>query len=342
MKKRRVLVLMHHNLVPPDSLEGMTDAEIRPIKMEFDVVEALRELGHEVRTLGVDDELLPIRHAIEEFKPHVAFNALTHFHNVATYDAHVVSYLELLKTPYTGTNPRGMLLAGDKALSKKILTYHRIPVPTFHVVRMGRRAVLPKRMEFPVIVKSVAEHASLGIAQASIVKDAESLAERVDYLHRKLFTDAILERYIEGSEITIGVLGNERITTFPIWELVFDSLPDGAANIATSKAKWDLDYQAKIGLRTGPAENLSDEQRAKIARLAKRIFRVLGMSGYARIDLRMDHEGNPFVLEANPNPDLTYGEDFAESAKLAGVTYRELIQKVVSLGIGYGAEWKIE
>lgn len=339
-RKLRVLALMHQEFVPPDSIEGLSDEEIHPFKMEYDVVQALDALGHEVRVLGVADELAPIRDAIQEFRPHVAFNLLRYFHDIGIYDAHVVSYLELLKTPYTGANPRGLLLANDKALSKKLLHYHRIKVPGFQVYRRGQKIKEPTRAKFPVIVKTVAEHASLGIAQASVVHDFEAMRERIEFVHDRIGNDVIIEEYIGGREVTIGVLGNDRLVTFPVWELYFDKLPSGSYPIATARAKTDWDYQERIGLRTGPAKGLDDRQAAAISRLARRIYKALELSGFARIDLRMDEEERIYVLEANPNPDLCFGEDFAESAEAAGFRYEELIQRIVTLGLGYRPAWK--
>lgn len=341
MRKLRVLVLMHDELVPPASLEGQSDEEINKWKMEFDVVATLERLGHEVIPLGVQDELLPIRHAITTHKPHIVFNLLLHFHDAGVYDSAVVSWLELMKMPYTGCNPRGLLLAGDKALSKKVLTYHRIKTPRFAVFPRGRKLrALPPKLRYPLFVKSKSEHASTGIAQASIVRDEEALRERVEFVHRNVGTAAIAEEYIEGREITIGVLGNSRLKVFPVWEMFFDSLPDSAPKIATSRVKWDRAYQKKIGLRTGPAADLPDGLADRIAHRAKRIFRALDLSGYARIDMRLDADGEVWVLEANPNPDLCFGEDFAESGERTGLGYEDLIQRIVSLGLAYEPAWK--
>ncbi len=340
MKKRRVMVLMHEELVPPPSIEGVADSEIDKWKMEYDVLAALNALGHDVVQVGVGDELRPIRESMREHEPHIAFNLLLHFHDAGVYDSAIVSWLELVKMAYTGCNPRGLLLAGDKALSKKVLTYHRIRVPRFANFPRSRKVrSLPKRVRFPLFVKSTSEHSSTGIAQASIVRDLDQLRERVDFIHRNVGTAAIAEEYIEGRELTIGVIGNERLTTFPVWEMFFDSLPEGAPAIATSKVKWNREYQKKVGLRTGPAE-ITETQSKQIARVAKRIYKALDLSGYARIDLRLDAEGEIWVLEANPNPDLCFGEDFAESAERVGLKYPELVQRVLTLGGSYEPAWK--
>ena len=341
MKRLRILVLMHEHLVPPDSIKGLSKEEVHKFEVEYDVLKTLKELGHEVIPVPIKEELIPIRKAIEEHKPHIAFNLLVSFLDIGIYDAHVVSYLELLRTPYTGSNPRGIMLSSNKPLSKKILSYHRIVVPGFAVYRMRRRRISkPKRLDFPLIVKSTVEHSSVGIAQASIVNDDKSLKERVEFIHSHVGTNAIAEEYIEGREITIGVLGNERLETFPVWEMFFQNLPEGTENIATSKVKWDFKYQKKIGIRTGRAKDLSKEKEAEIAKIAKRTYRVLNLSGYARVDLRMTSDGEVFVIEANPNPDLCSDEDLASSAESSGLDYPQLIQRILTLGQSYRPAWK--
>ncbi|MCH7839814.1 MAG: ATP-grasp domain-containing protein [Planctomycetes bacterium] len=340
MRKLRILVLMHEDFVPPESIEGLSHKEYAPFKTEFDVVATLEELGHEVRPLGIGADLGVVRDAIREWKPHIAFNLLEEFDGVGVYESHMVAYLELMRVPYTGCNPQGLTLAHDKALSKKILSYHRIKVPDFAVFAMGRSARRPRRLGFPLFVKSTTEEGSIGISQASIVHDDKKLADRVEYIHHELGTDAIAEQYIQGRELYVAVLGNLRLQTLPIWELVFDKLPPGAPRIATAKVKWDLDYQKKTGVKTRAAKDLPDDLERRIVRLCKRIYRALNLSGYARVDLRLTSDSEVYVLEANPNPQLSYGEDFAESAHKAGIPYEALLQRILNLGLRYRAEWK--
>jgi D-alanine-D-alanine ligase len=333
MKRLRVLVLLHPDLMPPDSLEGHSEQEINEWKTEYDVVSTLRAAGHEVRPLGVENELKPIRDEIESWKPHVVFNLLEQFHGEAVYDQNVASYLELLRVPYTGCNPRGLVLARGKDLSKKLLIYHRIPLPAFAVFPMRRKIRRPPRLGLPLIVKSVSEDASYGIAQASVVDSDEKLAERVSFIHERIGTAAIAEQYIEGRELYVGVLGNERLRVLPIWELEFGSLPQGARAIATEKAKHDLEYQQRHDIVVGPAKDLSPQLVASIERAAKRIYRTLELDGYARIDFRLSADGVPYYIEANPNPEIARVEEFASAAKHDGLEYPELIQRIVALGI---------
>ncbi|MGE5750285.1 MAG: D-alanine--D-alanine ligase family protein [Gemmatimonas sp.] len=337
MKKLRVLVLMHPDHVPPDSLDGLAAQEALALKAEFDIVQCLRQLGHEARPLGVQDEFLPIRDVVEEFKPHVVFNMLEEFHSNMLFDQNVVSLLELLRVPYTGCNPRGLILARSKSLSKKLLAYHRIPVPDFLVIPKGHRTRRPRKLEFPLIVKSLMEHSSFGIAQASLVEDDEKLAERVTFVHENVGTDAIAERFIEGREIYVGVLGNDRLIALPPIELVFEKMPANAALIATAKVKHDLAYQAKRGIALKAAEGIEPEVMERIARFAKRIYKTLELDGYARIDFRLSASNVPYFLDANPNPDISDGEELASAAALVGMTYGDLISKIVGLGIKRGA-----
>jgi len=186
-----------------------------------------------------------------------------------------------------------------------------------------------------LIVKSTTEHGSAGIAQASYVTNDEKLAERIEFIHTQIGTDAVAEEYIEGRELYVGVIGNDRLQTYPVWEMRFEKLPDNAPRIATERVKWDLEYQKKRGIKTGAAKDLPEGVADRITKLAKRVYRILGMNGYARMDFRLTADGRVFLLEANPNPDLARDEDFAESAKTVGVGYDKLIGKILRLALQY-------
>lgn len=340
MRKLRVLALVRSGHVPPDSLEGCSESELDNLKAEFDVVATLRDMGHEVRPLGVYDDLLPIRNELEDFQPHVTFMLLEEFLGVVTYDYAMISYLELMQQPYTGCNPRGLMLSKDKALSKKIFAFHRIPTPKFAVFPRGRKIKRPPRLEFPLFIKSVIEDASFGISQASIVHDDAALVERVRFVHEKAGTDAMAEQYIDGRELYVGVIGNQRLQTFPPWEMLFTKMPEGIANIATRYVKWNRKYQQRHGISTEAAKDLSPELRDRLEKICKRVYRSLNLSGYARMDLRMTPEGRFYVIEANANPNIEYGEDFAESAHHAGILYEDLLQRILNMGLAYKAPWK--
>jgi len=343
MRRRRILLMTHEDLVPPDSIDGLSEKAIDEFRTEYNVHTTLYNLGHDMRVLGIGDRLSNLREIIRDWKPHVVFNLLEEFSGIPSYDQHVVAFLELIRQRYTGCNPRGLMLSRDKVLTKQVLAWHRVATPAFHLFPYGKRFVPPKKLEskFPLFVKSATLDASLGIAQASIVDDMEKLRERVTFIHEQVQSDALVEEYIEGRELYIGVMGNARLTTFPVWELDFGTLSEAQAGIATRKVKWDRNYQKKHGIKTGPAKGLSKAETERLVRLAKRIYRALHISGYARLDLRMRDDGTVFLLEANANPDLTYGEDFAESASSVGIDYDTLITRIVNLGLSYMPEWRM-
>jgi len=334
----RILALVHRHLIPPETIQEGTDLVSAPWRTEHDVISTLRALGHDVRPLGVHDDLGDIRRASEEWKPHIAFNLLEAFDDVTIFDQNVVSHLELLKLPYTGCNPRGLLLARDKSLSKKLLAYHRIAVPEFEVYRIGRPIRRPKRLAFPLIVKSLTQEASIGISQASVVDSDEKLTERVAFIHESIGTAAIVEQYIDGRELYVGIIGNQTLQALPVWELFFTNMPPDAKRIATDRVKWSVKYQKKYGIESGPARDLPEGINDRIHHVCKRAYRALELSGFARIDLRLDAAGNVWVLEANPNPQIAKGEDFAASADKIGISYESLLQRLVNLGLRWQPE----
>lgn len=333
MKKLRILVLVHPDLVPPDVASSLSVKEAFDIKTEADVISTLRKLGHDVHVLGVQWELRPVRETVDVLKPDIVFNLLEEFHGETVYDHNVVGFLELMKVPYTGCNPRGLMLSRGKALSKKLLAYHRIRVPDFAVFPMGRKVRRPRRLEFPLIVKSLIEHSSTGISQASVVESDEKLAERVRFVHERVGTDAIAEQFIEGRELYVSVLGNDRLVAFSPWELRAEKGDPDEPLIATAKAKHDPEYQSRKGIIIQAAQELHPEVEARLIHDSKRIYRILELSGYARIDFRIDRENRIFFLEANPNPDIAEHEEFASAANFDGISYPKLLERIIRLGL---------
>jgi D-alanine-D-alanine ligase len=339
MRRYRILMITDEAVIPSTVLDDLAAND--DAVTEYHVYSTLQGLGHHVRLMGVGDQLTSLRDVIREWKPHVVFNLMEQFAGIVSYDYYVVAYLELLRQRYTGCNPRGLMLSRDKVLTKQVLAWHRIATPAFQLFPFGRRFREPRRLTFPLFVKSATEDASFGIAQASIVDDMKSLRERVEFIHTQVQSDALVEEYIDGREFYVGVIGNTRLTTFPAWEMNFGTLSGVQAGIATRKVKWDRNYQRKHGITTGPATGLEPAQVHHMSRLARRIYRALHMNGVARMDFRMRDDGTLFLLEANANPNLTYGEDLAESADTAGVGYEALLMRIVNLGLSYMPEWRM-
>jgi D-alanine-D-alanine ligase len=335
--KLRVLVLTDQGLVPDKPRSQLKGREKELKKTEYDVLAALKRLGHQASCIGLGGKLGVIDKALRSMEPHVTFNLVEELKELPYFDQHVVSYLELRKQKYTGCNPRGLIIARDKALAKKVLAYHRVPVPRFAVIPKHKKIVIPKRLRFPMFVKPLNVEGSEGISNASLVRDMDRLLDRVTFIHDKVSSPALVEEFIDGREIYVGVYGNEQLTVLPPWELTMRKGGNGGVLIATDKVKWDPAHQKKVGLKTGAAR-LKPTAAEHLALLSKRIYRLLGLSGYARMDYRLNAFGTFYLLEANPNPQIARDEDFARSAMHAGMSYDDLLQKLLTLGQSYAAK----
>lgn len=334
-KKLRVMMLTHHYMVPPDDLSGPDDPRMETCRTEVDVRQALLELGHEVEILGLDDDVSPLREMIENWQPDIAFNLMEAFAENGALSYYVVSFLDMMRVPYTGCNPRGLLLASDKIISKKLLTYHRIRVPKFFTIKRDRKINLSKisKFPYPMIIKSAIEQGSIGISQSSYVSTPEELIDRAEKLFTMVDGDAIAEQYIDGRELYVTVIGNQRLQVLPTRELIFDSIDEKMHRIATYSVKWNRKYRDRWGIDYQFARNLPSSVQDSIPKIAKRVYRILEISSYARLDLRLAPDGKLYVLEANPNAAISQEDDVAFSAERAGLTYNKLIQRLLSLGM---------
>jgi len=337
--KRKLKILALFDAIAPTTLDQDLSAELKTDdwKTEANVLAALRELGHTVEHLAIFDDLDLLRQKLKLFEPDLIFNLADQFKNNRAFDQNIVSFLELHGVPFTGCGSTGLMLCKHKGISKKILGYHRIHVPEFTMIPRGKRFARPKRLQFPIIVKPLKEEASYGIAQASFVETDDQYRERVQFVHEKYDNDAIAEEYIAGRELYVSVLGNHQLEVFPIRELVFKEVPPDEPKIATYKAKWDEEYRKKWGLQNRFAD-LDPALARTIAQTCKRIYRLLTLDSYARIDLRLTADNRIYFIEANPNPILAADEDFALSAQKAGLAYPQLIHRLLRTGLGASRE----
>ncbi len=296
---------------------------------EADVLTCLERLQHEVDTLPVFDDVAGIVEKLKTFAPDVVFNLTESFHSNRAHEPNIPALLELMKVRYTGAKPDGIILCKDKALAKKVLHYHRLRVPHFVISPESRPLKRLRRFVFPAFVKPVAEESSDGIARASFAKSEEEALERARFIHEKFHCDALIEEYIEGRELYLSVLGYRKLMVFPPREIFFEQMPDDEPKFATFKAKWDETYRKKWGIKNGPAGELPAGLPEKLARMARKVYRVLKIRGLGRIDVRLTPAGEVVIIEANPNPSLASDEDFAQSAAAAGIDYDTLIQKLL-------------
>jgi D-alanine-D-alanine ligase len=332
-KKLKVLALF--DAVRPTTLDQDLSPELKTAdwKTEAGVLAALTELGYPNEHLAIFDDLDLLRQKLQTFSPDVIFNLADQFRNNRAFDQHIVSFLAMSGIPFTGCGPTGLTLCKHKGISKKILSYHRIHTADFVIIPRGKRIVRPKRLKFPILVKPLKEEASYGISQASFVEADEQFHERVGFIHEKFDNDVIAEEYIEGRELYVSIIGNHRLQVFPIRELVFREVPPDEPKIATYKAKWDEAYRERWGLENRFAEDLEPAVVRHIESVCKRIYRLLTIDGYARLDLRLNARNEVWFIEANPNPILAPDEDFAQSALKAGLTYPQLVDRIARLGL---------
>jgi D-alanine-D-alanine ligase len=241
--------------------------------------------------------------------------------------------------PYTGAGPEALMLCKDKALAKKLLAYHRIRVARFLVSSRDRPLRRLGRFAYPAFVKPLGEESSDGIALASLAKNEAEALERARFLHERFESDAMIEEYIEGRELYLGVLGNKRLTVFPPREIFFGEPPqEDSPRFATAKAKWDDAYRKKWKIRNGPAGPLPPALERKLAELARKVYRILNIRGLGRIDARLTQGGEVVVIEANPNPSLAKDDDFAQAAMQVGIGYEALIQRILENALKWRGE----
>ena len=289
---------------------------------EADVLGCLKRLGHEVETLAVFDNVTAIVEKLKACAPDVVFNLSESFHHDRSHEPNIPALLELMKVRYTGLGPDALLLCKDKALAKKVLAYHRVRLPHFVVSHRAHPLRRLRRFIYPAFVKPVGEESSDGISQASFARDEGEAIERARFIHQKFDCDALIEEYIEGRELYLSVLGNNRLTVFPPREIFFEQVPEDVPKFATFHAKWNEAYRKKWGIKNGPAKPLPEGVEEHLANLGRKVYRLLKIRGFGRIDVRLTATGEVFVIEANPNPSLAADEDFAQSAADRGSRLR--------------------
>jgi D-alanine-D-alanine ligase len=309
------------------TLKALREQEDRPT--EADVISALGKLGHQVETLPVYDNALAVVQKVADYAPDVVFNLCESFFNERSNEPNIPALLELLRVPYTGAGADALLLCKDKELAKTVLVYHRIRVPRFVVSRKRTPRRTLHRFDYPAFVKPLGEESSDGIAKASFGRNENETIERTRFLHEKLGCDVMIEEYVEGRELYVSVLGNRNVSVLPPRELFFGDLPETEPRFATFRAKWDDAYRAKWNIRNGSAAQLPPVVEKKLAEFARRVYSLLRVRGTGRLDLRLTPAAELVFIEANPNPSLARGDDFARSAAAAGIDYETLIQRIL-------------
>lgn len=297
---------------------------------ENDVYRALLECGYEVHRLSLFDDVRPLLDAVRDIGPDVIFNLCDTYRNAPHYDKNIVALMELMGVPCTGASSSALFLCNDKALSKKILRFHRVRSPRFQTFYRGHKVWLPKTLKLPCIVKPLTEEASRGISQASVVDDEAAFLARIAMIHERMNLDAIAEEYVEGRELYVSIVGDRALRVLPPREMSFGQMAEDEPRIATYKAKWDDGYRKRWGIRNHHAKALEPALQKRIDDTCKRAYRALNIRSYARFDLRVTAAGSVYVIEPNANPNIAKDDELAQSALKAGIAYPSLIRKVVN------------
>ncbi len=296
-----------------------------------EVYEALKKAGHSPVYLRLDGTTASLRE-LADAEADLLFNMAESFGGDDTNDYRTAAWLELLGRRFTGAGSSGLYLAQDKALAKKIFAFHGIRTPTFAMVYRGRTEHAHD-IQFPVIVKPAREDGSIGIRFNAVCGSIKEMMERLDYIHSEFDTPALIEEYVEGRELYVGVLGNDKPEALPIVELDLSKLPEGTPKIAGAEVKWEQDTEAYRKTRPFFPEDLDETLVERIQSTALQAYQALQLRDYGRIDIRLATDGTVHVLEVNPNPYLLSTAEFAMAAKKSGRSYTDLVAAIVELAL---------
>jgi D-alanine-D-alanine ligase len=298
--------------------------------------DALGRLGHEVQPVEVDKRVEPLISALTRSDPELIVNIAESFRGKSSLESNVAALLNLMGLRYTGSSPAGLILAGDKILAKKVLTFHGITTPRFATIYRGALD-WAEDLQFPVIVKPPQEDASVGLTSASVVRDLKQLLEQMDALQAEFEQPVLVEEFVEGREFYVGVLGNANARALPVIELDFSRFPADRPRMASWEAKWGDDAGGGAefeGTKSIFPDDLPEELAERVHKVAVDAFHALRLRDYGRIDLRVTDEGRVFVIEVNPNCYLERESEFARAAGRAGLDYDALIGRIVELAAG--------
>lgn len=332
MKKLRILVLFDTDYEPPANQDFRKQLETLD-EVEFDVAKALIERGHDVRLLGFRNDLDELIKGIRAQPADVVFNLAERFRGLSSLDSSIASLLDMLGVSYTGATGEGLMLARNKALTKMVLSFHGLRVPHFMVCGRGSKVQRPSDLRFPLIVKPIDEDASVGISRSSVVRDDEALAERVQFVHDRFSTDAIVEEFIAGRELYVGVMGNDPPRALPPIEMVFGPEVSAEARIATFKVKWSMAYRESRGIENRIVDDLPKDVLDRLSDVAVRAYKAAGLRDYGRVDIRLAHDNEIYIVECNPNPYLADGEDMAWAAEEGGHPYPDFLEAIAEMAL---------
>lgn len=314
--------------------ENLVDlSEIGVLEEKEDISRALQSLGYKTKIFNIDGDISRLLNFIKEEDPDVIFNLCESVDNNAIHEMHIAGIYELLHVQYTGSGPLTLGTALNKTRVKEILLYHGLPTPQFQIVKSHLRLNLNENLAFPLIVKPSREDASIGITTDSVVHSLADLRKRVKAIVEQYDQPALVEEYIDGRELNVAVMGNHKPEALPISEIDMSTLPEEYPRIITYNAKWlkgTPEYENTVGVCPAP---LPSDVEKQVKQIALQAYRLIGCRDYARIDIRLNKKNQPYVLEVNPNPDISDDAGFARSARAAGMTFEDFVGRVVECAL---------
>jgi len=334
MGKLKIIVLYDRVLV--DESEEQAAGDKAPVvrtldkkEVEEEVADALTKLGHDPVMYELDGTQKSLL-GLGRVECDLVFNLAESFADDDTADFKIAAFLELLGKKYTGTGTHGLMLAQDKAVAKKIFAFHGIHTPTFAKSYRGRLD-FSHDLQFPVIVKPAREDGSIGIEFSAVVNSIRELMERMDWLHAHFDSPVLIEEYIDGREMYVGVIGNDKVEALPIVELDLSKLPDGTPRIAGAEVKWGKGTKAYRDTKSAIATDVPDDTMQTLQQTAIAAYQALELRDYGRVDMRLQADGRVHVIEVNPNPWLSSRAEFVMAARKSGRTYSRLVEEIVEL-----------
>ncbi|HKE85580.1 MAG TPA: hypothetical protein VKB50_17580 [Vicinamibacterales bacterium] len=335
---RLKIIVLYDRVLVDDAEEQAASNDKAPVvrtldkkEVEEEVAEALVKVGHEPMMHELDGTPKSLL-ALARLECDLVFNLAESFNDDDTADFKIAGFLELIGKKYTGSGTHGLLLAQDKAIAKKIFSFHGVHTPVFAKSFRGRLD-FSHDLQFPVIVKPAREDGSIGIEFSAVVSSIRELMERMDWLHTNFDSPVLIEEYIEGRELYVGVIGNDKPEALPVVELDLSKLPNGTPRIASAEVKWGKGTKAFRETKSAIATDLPEDSVLALQKTAVGAYQALELRDYGRVDMRLQPDGGVQVIEVNPNPWLSSKAEFAMAARKSGRNYTQLVEEIVELAM---------
>jgi len=342
--RAKVVVLFNHvgddeyeemKKIDPSSLDFKPeyDIHVSTVNEEYKAVaKALRKENFTVRAYNLQEDIKRLDHLLSRNPPDVVFNLVEFFNDDSRLEALVAGMYELYGMAYTGASPFVLTICQRKGLAKQILMANGVPTPRFQVLM---KPVIRKRhgLRYPLIVKPAREDASIGVTRESVVYDYSGLRKRLDEVFSEFQPPILVEEFIEGRELHVSVLGNDPAVVLPPIEFDFSELPPDHPHLISYDVKWNPLDESYHKVHTACPAKLTRRQLKRVEKIALDAYRTLWCRDYARLDLRLGKDNQVYVLEVNPNPDLTESVSFMESAEKAGLSFSQTLAKIVEFAL---------